>query len=115
MKEIARDELKQLIDRNGQYVLIDVREKAELEHGMIPTANHVPLSEFTEALDLSPEEFKKKYGFELSKSDRVILYCRSGNRSGQAAEYAEKKGYNAANYEGSILEWSEIDPEVRTY
>lgn len=115
MKKVTRDELKGLIDEEGEYILIDVREKVELEHGMIPTAKHVALSEFSEALDLSPEDFEKKYGFAMSKSDRVILYCRSGNRSGQAAEYAESKGFNAANYEGSVLEWSEIDPGVKAY
>jgi len=115
MKKVSRDELKELIDKKGSYVLIDVREEDELVHGMIPTAKHLPMSEFAEAWKLSSEEFSKKYGFAVSKKDRIIFYCRSGNRSEQAAAHAQQLGFDAANYEGSILDWSEIDPNVKKY
>jgi len=116
MKEIARDQLKQLIDEKADYVLVDVREPDELAtYGKIPTAKNVPLSEFKEALGLSEEEFEEKYKFKLTKKDRVIFYCRSGGRSLQAAEYAEQCGFDVTNYKGSILDWSEIDPNVKAY
>jgi molybdopterin/thiamine biosynthesis adenylyltransferase len=42
------------------------------------------------------------------RSQRVILYCRSGNRSGKAAQEMSELGYeNVANVEGGILEWQE--------
>lgn len=116
MKTISRDELKQLIDNKGNYVLVDVREKDELVHGMIPSAHNVPLGELGSALDLSPEVFKKKYGFfGLSKSDRLIFHCRSGGRSKKATELALQKGFQAENFEGSILAWAEIDSNVQKY
>ena len=115
MKEISRNELKQLIDSKGSYLLIDVREMNEMVHGKIPTAQNLPLSEFTAALELSEEEFQKKYSFSMSKRDRIIFYCRSGSRSAKATEAATDKGFNAENYKGSILDWAEIDEQVEKY
>ncbi|TAL53316.1 MAG: hypothetical protein EPN86_04545 [Nanoarchaeota archaeon] len=113
MAPISYAELKKLIDRKENYILIDVREKDELKHGMIPTAQHIRLSEFLNSLSLSPAELKKKHGF--SKKDRLILYCRSGNRSEFAAKIAREKGFNALNFAGSVLEWAKHDPNVRKY
>lgn len=115
MKIITRDELKNLIDSKGKYVLIDVREKDELVHGMIPTAHNIPLGELESALDLSSDEFNRKYGFVLVKSARLIFHCRSGGRSKKATELALQKGFHAENFEGSILAWAEIDSNVRKY
>ena len=74
-KVISTEDLKKLIDSQSEkYTLIDVREREELEHGMIPTAFNVPLSELHEALNMSPEDFKSLYGFDLpSKEGRVIM------------------------------------------
>jgi len=49
---ITRDELKELIDSKGDYVLIDVRDRQELTNGFIPTAHCVPLNEIEEALGI---------------------------------------------------------------
>src|SRR3989338_833521 len=92
MKIVSREELKQLIESKGKYVLIDVREKDELVHGVIPSAHNIPLGEVEAALDFSSEDFKKKYGFALVKSDRLIFHCRSGGRSKKATEFALQKG-----------------------
>lgn len=115
MESVSYAELKELIDRKESYILVDVREKDELKHGVIPSSHHVPLQEFLSALKLSPDEFKKRYGFSLTKKDKLILYCRSGNRSGFATKIAREKGFNAFNFAGSILEWAKHDPNVRKY
>jgi len=116
-KIISIDELKKLIESQSEkYSLIDVREREELEHGMIPTAFNVPLSELHEALNMEREDFKSMYGFEKpSKDERVIFHCRTGGRSAQAAAYAETLGFNSENYAGSIWEWAETDPDVKRY
>ena len=54
-------------------------------------------------------------GSRLQNSSRLILYCRSGGRSGRATTYAENKGFNAVNYKGSILDWAEIDSRIEKY
>ncbi|MEK6967232.1 MAG: rhodanese-like domain-containing protein [Nanoarchaeota archaeon] len=115
MESISCAELKKLIEEKADYILIDVREKIELKNGIIPTSHHIPLQEFLKSLTISAEDFKKKHGFSLSKKDRLILYCRSGNRSEFATKMALKLGFNAENFVGSILEWSKHDPKVKSY
>ncbi len=114
---ITLSELKRLIDTHGNYVLIDVREPAELNFGMIPTAKNIPLGELEEALSLPPAEFENKYHFSHPKKDsNLIFHCRTGGRSEAATKLALAKGYtNASNFKGSIWEWSTIDPRVQRY
>ncbi len=112
---LSYNKLKKIIEEKQNYLLIDVREEDELKYGVIPTSKHLPLSEFQEALEMDKKEFKKRYGFNLDKNHRIILYCRSGSRSGQAAEYLKSLGYKAENYPGSILEWSKYDDNVEGY
>jgi rhodanese-related sulfurtransferase len=114
--EISTKELQKLIQGSEKYTLIDVREKDELIHGMIPTAQNVPFSEFEAAEKMDDKGFEKKYGFKkFTKEDRLVLYCHSGRRSGKVSVYLNKKGYNALNYKGSVREWSKIDKDVEDY
>jgi thiosulfate:glutathione sulfurtransferase len=111
MKTIATQELKNLIEnKNKDYILIDVREKFELSNGIIPTAKNIPPREFQNALLLSEKIFKQKYKFKKpSKSDTLILYCRTGARAEQAVEIALNLNFNAILYPESIYEQSEIN------
>ncbi|KAJ7786070.1 endoplasmic reticulum protein [Mycena metata] len=89
--------------------LIDVREPDEVIQGMIPSAVNIPLSVLANSLNLLPDSFKEKHGFEKpKKSQEVIFYCRSGKRSTSASDVAKRNGYtNILNYTGSWLEWVE--------
>ena len=101
---ISTEELKKLIDEKGDYVLIDVRESEELDNGMIPTAQHIPLGNVIDGLS------------KFDKKDNIIFHCRTGVRSEKAAQFALGLGFvNAKNFKGSIWEWSEIDPNVKRY
>jgi len=114
---ITTNELKELIESKGSYILVDVRNKEELENGMIPTANNVPLPEIENALDLSPDEFQEKYNFpKFEKDDNLIFYCRTGGRSQMATSIVLSKGFTKCkNYAGSVWEWSEHDSNVKRY
>ncbi|KAJ6519592.1 Rhodanese-like domain-containing protein [Mycena sanguinolenta] len=89
--------------------LIDVREPDEVIQGMIPSAVNLPLSVLANSLQLQPETFQAKHGFEKpKKSQEVTFYCRSGKRSTSASDVAKRNGYtNILNYTGSWLEWVE--------
>lgn len=83
-----------LIDvlKSGSYTLIDVRESLELEmDGAIDGAQNIPLGEV--------EERKEEI---LSVEGPVVLFCRSGNRSGKALEFLTveglKDGYNGGGW-----------------
>jgi rhodanese-related sulfurtransferase len=105
-KEITVQELKQKIDSNEKFTLVDVREaheKAFSDLGGIL----IPLS-----------KFELEYTKLTENKDReIVLYCRSGGRSGQAAAYLKSKGFsNVTNVLGGINKWAlEVDPKVPTY
>ncbi|MEK6941224.1 MAG: rhodanese-like domain-containing protein [Nanoarchaeota archaeon] len=112
-KTISSEELERLIDLNKSYILIDVREPYEVEsYGAIPTSHNIPLDEIKEALNLQPIEFEIKYHFKKPTNNSLLIFhCRSGSRSQVATELALSLGFNAKNYQGSILEWADMHPD----
>ncbi len=65
---------------------IDVRTPSEFAEGHLPEAYNIPL-----------QEFDSRFAAELPNKNRVVaLYCRSGNRSGQALSKAQALGYTRA-------------------
>ena len=73
-------------------VLIDVREQWEYDEGHIPGITLIPMNEVPARLS------------EIPTDKTVILTCRSGNRSGQVAEFLRGEGYdNVHNMEGGII------------
>jgi phage shock protein E len=81
MPEVTALDAKKIIDSGSQ--LIDVRTEAEYEAGHVPGARHVPLADV------------QRESSGLAKDQPVILYCRSGNRSGPAAEAFAASGWDA--------------------
>jgi rhodanese-related sulfurtransferase len=81
----------------GNVELIDVRRDYEYEGGHLPGARHIELNDLTASANSIP-------------NDRpVVFYCRSGNRSGMAAEAFNQAGYDAHNLAGGINAW--VDTE----
>ncbi|GAB5559768.1 MAG: hypothetical protein SynsKO_14150 [Synoicihabitans sp.] len=78
----------------GTAILIDVREPDEWIPGVAAPAYLLPLS------DLRSD--RKKWGHVLkeAKGKQLLLYCRSGGRSGQAAAILAKEGFQTANVGG---------------
>jgi rhodanese-related sulfurtransferase len=101
MADITVKEVKQRLDAGEKLNLIDVREMYEHQAGNIGGVN-IPLGTLPLKLD------------EISnlKDQEVILYCRSGGRSGSAAMLLKQAGFaNARNMIGGSLAWkAEIDP-----
>ncbi|TEB39305.1 Rhodanese-like protein [Coprinellus micaceus] len=89
--------------------LIDVREPDEVAQGSIPSSINIPLTVLPDALQLSPQAFRERFGFQKPKhTQEVIFYCRSGKRSTTASDVAKRNGYkNILNYTGSWLDWTE--------
>ena len=76
----------------GQFLIVDVRAKAETEVSIIPGA-------------ITKAEFERTQQDHHGKT--IITYCTVGYRSGIYAQELKKKGWNVWNYQGSILDWCE--------
>ena len=85
------------------YTWIDVREADELKGslGKIPQIRNFPLSTLSDSLK----------NLTLSKDAKIILVCRSGNRSRQAQKLFLNAGYSGAiNMQGGMLAWKSLNP-----
>jgi phage shock protein E len=66
-------------------VLLDVRTGAEFAEGSAPGARNIPLQQLEARLR------------ELPKGKKIVTFCRSGARSGSAAEILRRAGYQVEN------------------
>ena len=100
--EISVQELSEILEKNPNAVLIDVREQAEFDEVNL-SGKLIPLSEFESRWQEIPQDVP------------VYLYCRSGRRSRTALEFLKKQGYESGfNVTGGILAWlNEINPDGR--
>lgn len=92
--ETARD-----LVRDGA-VLLDVRESNEWNAGHAPQAAHLPLGRITEAPT------------KLKVGKRVVVVCRSGNRSKSATKALISMGYDAVNLAGGMNAWASAGGQV---
>lgn len=92
---IDAEALKQWIDQDA-VTLVDVREPSEYAAQHIPGAVLVPLSRF------SPAQIP------VVQDKKLVLYCRSGNRSGQAAQRLLQAGFeDVTHLSGGLPDWVE--------
>lgn len=94
--DISTEEFKEKLEKD-RGVVIDVRTKEEFEAG------HLKLTD--DQKDFLSGDFEDNVKF-LDKSKTYYLYCRSGNRSGKAAqllaEQGFKKVYNVGGFEDLV-------------
>ncbi|HSB91973.1 MAG TPA: rhodanese-like domain-containing protein [Flavitalea sp.] len=98
MQNITVEELKQRMDAGEKIQLVDVREPVENAEfnigGTLLPLGKIQMMQVDDIDDLKDEE--------------LVLYCRSGNRSGQAAYFLESMGFkNVKNLTGGMLAWKE--------
>ena len=94
IESVDSEMLARLIEeKDRDYILVDVRTEAEYEAGYIPTAVNIP---HTEIEQNPPTDDRSAF---------IIVYCRSGGRSGIAKDTLESMGYeNVVNF-GGIGSW----------
>jgi adenylyltransferase/sulfurtransferase len=103
--EIEVTEVKAMLDRGDNFVLIDVREPHEYKICNIPAAKLIPLGEVPQRLH------------ELDKGADIVIHCKSGMRSAKACGILKQAGFqHVRNMKGGILAWSDrVDPSVPKY
>ena len=99
------NELKQMIDADRDFVLLDVREEWEYQLVHIEGAVSIPLGEL-------PRRSR-----ELSPVDEIIVYCHHGMRSLDAAYLLQQLGFKSVlSVVGGIDRWaSEVDQNLQRY
>jgi rhodanese-related sulfurtransferase len=81
---------------DDKTIIVDVRDDSEVESGVIQGAKHIPLANLATRLS----------ELEKFKSAPIIVYCRTGNRSGGACKTLTTAGFeNVNNLEGGIMAW----------
>lgn len=96
MEDIQVDELKERLDTNDHaIILIDVREPHEHEEFSVG-GTLIPLGSLPENLE-SLNQYQDK---------EIVVYCRSGARSGRAKAFMEQAGFdNVRNLLGGVMSW----------
>ena len=95
-RQITMEEAVTMMQEESGYIILDVRTAEEYSEKHIPGAINIP-NETIGADDIP----------ELPDKDQLILiYCRSGNRSKQAAEKLVKLGYTNIVEFGGINDWT---------
>ena len=103
--EIDLAAVKALSDSGEEFQLIDVREPHEYQICKIPQARLIPLGELPKRLH------------EIDRSLPIVVYCKMGARSAEAADLLRQNGFTGVlNMTGGILAWSsKVDPSVPKY
>jgi len=105
--EITPTELQRRLENGDQLLLVDVRELEERDIADLPEVGQlrIPVGEFLDRLA------------EVDPGAEVVLYCRSGSRSGWAARHLIARGYSRVwNLKGGLLGWKhEVDPSIQAY
>ena len=92
---ITAEEAKQIMDTETGYIILDVRTQEEYDESHIPGAIVIPNTE----IETRAEQ-------ELTdKGQMILVYCRSGRRSKQAAEILVTLGYTNIKEFGGIIDW----------
>ena len=90
------------LKENGETIrVIDIRQPAELNSGIIPGAEALPMH----IIPLRISEFKH--------DEKLIMVCRSGARSAQACMFLQQHGYeNVLNLRGGMMAWANNGLEI---
>ena len=80
IRHVSMDDIVKIMNENKDYVIVDVRTPDEYKEGHIPNAINIP-------------------------NQLILIYCRSGSRSRQAAYKMQKLGYTNIVEFGGIINW----------
>ena len=94
-EQITQEAAKHLLDTEENFILLDVRTQEEYDLGHIPGAILIP----NEVIADEAEKTLK------DKDQLILVYCRSGRRSKEAAQKLVDLGYTNVKEFGGINDW----------
>ncbi|MDE1853987.1 MAG: ThiF family adenylyltransferase [Thaumarchaeota archaeon] len=102
--DVSPPELKSMMSKGEELLLLDVREPREYSLCHLDGAKLMPL-----------ETLPRKLA-ELDRAKTIVVYCHVGVRSGAAVSYLRKEGFHALNLEGGIDAWAvQVDQTTPRY
>ncbi len=97
MADLSQETWSNQLLEDDNSVVLDVRTEKEVSKGIIPNAIYIDIYKGQDFID----EIEK-----LDKTKSYYVYCRSGNRSGQACNIMNQLGFeHAYNLVGGIRKW----------
>lgn len=105
IQEIKAQELKELLDKQEDFQLVDVREDFEYQLVKLPHSTWIPLRHLPERMS------------ELDQNKKTVVLCHHGMRSYQAALYLSEEGFeDVYNLVGGIDAYAnEVDNSLPRY
>lgn len=101
VKHIEANELAEMKAKAGNIRVIDIRQPAELNRGIIPGSEALPMHVIPLRIN------------ELKQDETLVMVCLSGARSAQACMYLQQQGYeNVFNLRGGIISWANSGYEI---
>ena len=103
--EIRPTALKVLLESPQPPLVLDVREKWELEAARLPDTLDIPMAQIPQRLA------------DLPRDRDIVVMCHGGVRSLRVAQFLAQNGFSrVANLTGGIHAWaSDVDPSIGTY
>ena len=105
MKTISPVELKAMMDSGNEFQLIDIRDDYEYNICCIG-GEKINMYSITDNID------------KISRNNKVIIYCRTGSRSGNIVKFLEESFSfdNVYNLDGGIMKWkNDVDSSLVSY
>lgn len=95
-QDLNAKQFYEMMQKEKDVIILDVRTPQEYQEGHISNAINIPVQILGQQLD-KLNNFKDK---------KILVYCRSGNRSAIASQILDRAGFkNVYNLKGGLLEW----------
>lgn len=94
-EHITQEEARNIMDTDSDAIILDVRTQKEYDAGHIKNAILIPNNQISDDAEQKLPD----------KEQTILVYCRSGNRSRQAAEALAELGYTDIREFGGIMTW----------
>ena len=104
-KDLTVNEFETIFSQDQTVQLVDVRTPEEFKENHLPTAINI---------DWRGEGFSEK-AQKLDTARPVLVYCRSGRRSAEAAATLDGIGFKTYNMKGGIQAWTAVGKRVTKY
>ena len=105
IRECTIDDIKNRLETDAPFILVDVREESEWARGRLPNAIHLGKGVIERDIEAAIPELDAE----------IVLYCGGGYRSALAADVVQQMGYtNVISMDGGYREWKEAALPIET-